>query len=128
MKLKPEYIRQIMLVLEEKLTINSDLYSEEINVSQLSELLPKIPREEIFYTLCKLDEAGLIAFSVQYSSNLPVYNYVSSITYNGHVFLDTIRDNSIWSKTLKALASIGATAPALIKDIATMYLSSRLGL
>lgn len=53
---------------------------------------------------------------------------VSFITYDGHVFLDTIRDNNIWNKTLKILSSIGATAPELIKDIATKFLTMQLGL
>lgn len=128
MKLKPEYIRTIMLTLEKELTVNSDLSFKDLCVSDISKFLPKIPREDVFYTLCKLEEAGYICFSVEYSGGRPINDFVSFITYDGHVFLDTIRNDNVWSKTLKALSSIGATAPALIKDIAAKYLMIQLGL
>lgn len=128
MKLKPEHIRKIMLTLERQITVNSDLSMQGVNSVELSTLLPKIPREEIFYTLCRLDEAGFISFNVQYSGDVPAYDCVDFITYDGHVFLDTIRDAVVWRETKKTISKVGATAPELIANVASAFLLAKLGL
>ncbi|WP_423738704.1 DUF2513 domain-containing protein [Clostridium niameyense] len=50
------------------------------------------------------------------------------ITWDGHEFLDNIRDNDIWNKTKNTISKINGVSIPIISDIAKSILLKKLGL
>lgn len=97
MKLNHECIRDLLLYIEENLSYNDELEINKISLNNYS-------LEELLYTTEKLVEADyLICFTIEIDDEYSIL-LVQSITYKGHHFLDTIRDNKIWSKTKNVLS------------------------
>ena len=66
---------------------------------------------------------------VEFTMGNPPGTLVTGLTWEGHDFLDSIRDDSTWAAVKKQLAKVGGSAPLdLIKPLATQYLRSKLGL
>ena len=79
--------------------------------------------EEVAYHVTMLVEDGFVKGNV--AGEMPV---ISKLTWQGHEFLDDIRDQDIWDKTkerAKGLASVGLT---LIWEIAKAEIKMKLGL
>lgn len=100
MKLNYECIRDILLALEEHISINDDLSINPISSKDLynsNENLSKYKFSEFVYCATKMDEAELI--------NTVVYEYDDaigeimfySISFVGHQYLDSIRSPKIWN-------------------------------
>lgn len=54
---------------------------------------------------------------------------IDRLTMEGHSYLDAIRNDAVWNKTLIKLSSIGTSASfEIVKTIATGYLKSMLGI
>ena len=49
----------------------------------------------------------------------------SSLTWEGHEFLETVRDEEIWKKSKIGAKKIGSLSVDIIKDIAAGYLKKR---
>ena len=43
---------------------------------------------------------------------------VSRLTYEGHEFLETIRPQSVWTKTVAVLKGVGSFGLEIMKDVA----------
>ena len=82
----------------------------------------------VYYHIHLLYEVGFIE-ALPYSSNacpIPMYK-ILWITNAGHDYLDSIRNNSVWSKTKSLLSSSGTNlALHVVQDIATKVLLSSL--
>ena len=53
--------------------------------------------------------------------------HIQGMTFKGHDYLDTIRDNTVWTQTKERLAQVGNTASlALVKATATEILKALL--
>lgn len=116
MKLNHECVRDLLLYIEENLS-----FGEELQVNCLK--LKNYSIEELLYTSQKLEEAEYIKCSNSFyaDDDYPVI-LVTSISYKGHQFLDTVRDNQVWSKTKGILgflksASIEITSETAAKVI-----------
>ena len=46
---------------------------------------------------------------------------IMRLTWEGHEFLDTVRDPEIWRKTKSGAATAGGYAFGFMKDLATAY-------
>ena len=82
----------------------------------------------VLYQIKLLYEAGLIDAIDASSKSGPGY-FVDCLTWQGHEFLDAIRDETIWSKVKGKLSSFGGTLPfdiilQLATDAAKQLLSS----
>ena len=64
---------------------------------------------EVIYSVEKLLEIKYIIPEKQLKAedNAIFYCYISDISYDGHLFLDTIRPKSIWDATKKKATQIG---------------------
>jgi hypothetical protein len=76
------------------------------------------------YHAMLLHQAGFI-HAVDYSGGetldwRPVY-----LTWDGHEFLDTIRDKAIWEKTKQGAAAAGGFSVDLLKDLARGFLKKQ---
>lgn len=103
---------------------------EDTNRSEL-----KIPkewdREVVAYHLKLLDQAGYVKNNTKWADNKPMW-LLASLTWDGHEFLDSIKDDSIWNKTKEGIKNKGfelGTVPFdVLKDYAKLQIKSLFGL
>ena len=107
MKLNQDCVRDLLLYLEENLILNDFLSIENISLKDYS-------TEELLYTADKLYEAGYINCSKKIYDNVDSVIFVSSITYNGHQFLDNIRDEKVFAKTKSILSTFKSVSIEII--------------
>lgn len=111
MKLNLNCVRDSLLCLEEHLGVENDgcdLRFTTLDAYELHGFLKdSYSLEDISYTLLKLDEAGLITASFHYSGDCLEASDVTSITYDGHQFLEAVRPKTVWEKICSAISKIG---------------------
>lgn len=75
-----------------------------------------------------LKEAGYINADIHlYPNGQYDYYGVFDITFPGHQFLETIRENRVWNKTKGILGKVGSSSFSLISQIATSLLTDIAG-
>lgn len=117
MKLNHDCVRSLLLFIEEKAEINGEI---ELTTTQIE----NFTINEILYTAKKLKEAGYINATVTNDllGNLDIIIY--DITWEGHKFLDTIRDNQVWTKTKSILSKVSSSSISFVSTVASQVLSS----
>lgn len=116
MKLDFDTVRTVLLEIEEKTDLDNSLIYEK------SETEP-----EIFYTLLKLNEAELIN-SVEVNTWIGVVQIdVKSLTYEGHKFLDTIRDPKVIRQTKEKLKTFSSVSFEIFSKVASQIMLNQLG-
>ena len=76
--------------------------------------------EQIAYHLMLLNEAGLIDSGGVRSGRFASGEFsFRRLTWNGHEFLDSVRDPEVWRMTKAGAAKVGGWTFGLIKDLAT---------
>ncbi len=122
MKLNKDCIRDTLLFLEDKIGLRNVIYPW-----QIQEELNQYTLEEVKYTLKKLSEANIITserISDHFGYNCMVYD----ITYNGHEFLETIRDNAIWEQAKLEASAFTSISIGILINLASGILSNKLGI
>ena len=126
MKLNQDCVRDLLLFLEENLGLGSF-----INISSdfHEDALSNYSANDLIYTAQKLLEADYIDAKIMHfmGTNIPSVR-ISSITYQGHQFLDNIRDNSIWKSTKDKASKVASVSLPIIQQIASSLVKSALGL
>jgi hypothetical protein len=75
------------------------------------------------YQIVLLEQAGLLECSdISMASVVPDR---MRITFAGHDYLDSVRDDAVWRKAKEGAAAVGNVTLALMKDIAAAYLRQR---
>ncbi|MCY7439412.1 DUF2513 domain-containing protein [Bacillus altitudinis] len=121
MRLKQECIRDVLLGLEEELDYRQSMDREELlSLDRLS----SHSAEDSLYTVSKLREAGFLNVNYYLGGNFRIFG----ITYEGHQFLENIRDPEIWAKTKSAAGKVGGASIHVIGEIALSYVRQTLGL
>lgn len=118
MKRDMELCRKILFAIEEQY-VDTALHNLKI---------PEYTMEQVAYHCKILKEAGLITnYKALFASNHIVGFGVGSLTWEGHDFLDRIREDTIWNKT-KGLIKNKALPMTLdvVKEIATAVISETL--
>lgn len=122
MKLDAECIRDILLFLESKdtfiLDIDGCVEAEPCWYGTICDALPAYKKTDIVYTLKRLDEGGFIDITDAWASNVLQALYVNYITFDGHQFLDSIRDDDRWEKVRSGLSVVRDYSLAAISAIA----------
>ncbi len=121
MKLNKDCIRDLLIYLEDNLS-----YTHRISTGSLS--LKDYTRDELVYTVERLSEAGFINVSKICDEPCTPTYFIFSLTYNGHQFLDTIRDNSIWKNTKTVASQLASVSLPIIQEIAISFIKTKLGL
>jgi hypothetical protein len=80
--------------------------------------------DEVGYHLTMLIEAGFI----KGKSGMEAMPVICKLTWQGHEFLDDIRDPGIWDKTKERAKGLTSVGVALIWEIAKAELKQKLGL
>ncbi|WP_156289868.1 DUF2513 domain-containing protein [Oceanobacillus salinisoli] len=125
MELNHDCVRDLLLAVEKHTNLNEHLDHDKILV------LPELKEydgDTVIYTAQKLNEAGFINgnFDFYYDGNAHIA--ISSLTYDGHTFLDTVRDDIVWRETKKAASKFSSVSLSTLLDIGASYLKNKLGL
>lgn len=116
LKLNHECIRDLLLYIEENLTYNDELEINKISLNNYS-------LEELLYTTEKLVEADyLTCYTIEIDDEYSIL-LVQSITYKGHHFLDTVRDNKVWSKTKNILSFLKSVSIEITSETASKVIN-----
>ena len=124
MKLEKELVRDLLLYFEATLT-----FDHHIDISLLTKEQLPYDQDDLIYTTQKLIEANFInATTAKCISNKPSI-HVTSLTYNGHEFLDQIRDDCVWKKVKKVTSSaFTSVSLSVINCVATAIIKSQLNI
>jgi len=110
MELKADCIRDVLLYLEENLTLNiSKGKFSIIDLEQLySGVSEKYSKEDIWYSVYNLHQIRFIEGRINDAAGQKMfYCEIQNITWNGHQFLNNIRPLSIWEATKIKAKQIG---------------------
>ncbi|MBQ9097097.1 MAG: DUF2513 domain-containing protein [Clostridia bacterium] len=117
MKLNHDCIRKTLLYLEETLDCYNSLDLSDFATNGFS-------KEDTLYSISKLKEAGFISASIGEDIIDGISITVHEITWEGHKFLDTIRDNRVWSETKNILSKVSSCSISFISTIASQVLTN----
>lgn len=122
MKLDTNCVRDVLLAIEELQRVfvndNGDVEKEALWINDLYAALPGYGREVVFYTLYNLEQAGYIDLTVQWISGCVNMCAINHMTYEGHEFLESIRDSRQWTSVKKGLAAVRNYSLSAISSVA----------
>lgn len=125
MKLNHECVRDLLLSIE-SLPKGTVWHTIPHLIEHTSLSSEKYSLEEIAYTATCLLEAGFIIAKPNYRE--PEYYEVQRLTWNGHQFLDNIRDPEIWKQTKSAVSKVAGLSLSVFADVSKSILYKVLGL
>jgi Hypothetical protein (DUF2513). len=122
MKLNHDCIRSVLLYLESESKVevgdNGRIRWSEVPIQEFYKALPEYSKEDIYYSLFNIDEAGYINSSCNHAGGSVTMYCVNRITFQGHEFLETIRDDKRWNKVKSILSSVKDYSLSAISAIA----------
>lgn len=122
MKFDTECMRDVLLFLESEKSIITNEYGQikavGTSLRTISENLPQHPKEVIYYTLSRLQEAGFLNMTTRFGNNTLLACHVNYITYSGHQFIESIRDNNRWEKINGVLSAVRDYSLSAISAVA----------
>lgn len=118
MKLDYDCLRSLLLKLEASENLDDDLHYQYMTLDDMAEALPKFTKSMIAYTTLKAKEGDLINASIMNADGCIYACTYSSLTYDGHQFLENIRNDSIWDKTKSIAKEIGCSSLRSLASIA----------
>lgn len=129
MELNHDLVRYVLLSIESSKQVTGPSEDELIGAVQK---YGSYSKNDIIYTISKLEEAGFITGSVGYANYKnkpkPMWMTPGNLTYEGHKFLDNVRDDGVWKDTKAAVAKIGNASLSIMSTVAANYISNKLGL
>ncbi|TYS25167.1 DUF2513 domain-containing protein [Bacillus subtilis] len=119
MKLNRDCLRDVLLTIEEEVGF---LENSSIRLLARYPRLMEYELSDVFYCVRKLMEAGYVK-GFEYKGGADV----SELTFKGHEFLDSIRDDEVWDKTKSVAAKVGGASLTIMTEIATSFIKTKLG-
>lgn len=104
MVLSLDCIRDVLL------TVESLDFGQCLTLDQLNEKLPMYKEEQLHYTCLKLYDGGflqLMTIPIQ-CSVMPGIKQITDLTFAGHEFLNSIREDKNWDKIKSIAKAAGA--------------------
>ncbi|MBR3746996.1 MAG: DUF2513 domain-containing protein [Selenomonadaceae bacterium] len=124
MKLDYECVRNILLTvesLESGQVLRFDTYKS-------FPLLSDYSAEQINYTVWRLHEAGFIPHNSLVPLIKGMMYSVNALTWDGHQYLDCIRDEKVWEQARKKTSVFDGAPLKVIADIGLAIIRSGVGL
>ena len=110
MKLNTDLFRNVLLFLEAQSyyvsNCDGEIESMPVWFGKISEHFPNNDQAEVFYALKNLEQAGYINLTSCAADNADSRCYVNCITFRGHEFIASVRNDDRWSGIKKALPAI----------------------
>jgi hypothetical protein len=125
MKRDIDLIRKIILTLEENMEYGKNLKSEKLFESMEDESLSI---EKLSYHIELLVEGGLIKANGLRTFSDGTSYIITTITSQGHDFIDTIRQDTIWNKIKEKVHDIGGFSLSILVDIGKEHLKKQIGI
>lgn len=118
MRLNIDCVRDVLL------TVELSGFNETLTMPELVQKLPKYSRDEIHYTCVKLCEGKFIDAELKTfpGKAIPSVVEIKSLTYEGHKFIDTVRDNAIWKKTKNTISEIASVSFSILQSVASQLI------
>lgn len=117
MKLDKDCIRGILLALEENPSIHAKWTEEDFSKSFF---LKDFSQSEIRYCIERLTEGEYLNVKIPNEQLKRVgvnFIVVDSLSWKGHEFLDTIRNDKIWDETKQIAAQVGNSSIPVLLEI-----------
>lgn len=91
--------------------------------------IPGYTKEQINYHACLLEEAGLAkAIDVTTAGSKSPEAMVTRLTWTGHEFLDSARENQIWNQAKDIISKIGGASIQIWVALLTDLIKKSIGL
>lgn len=121
MRLDNDLIRDLMIFSENSL----NAVTEYIRYPEIESFAENKNRsiDEINYHLWELNNAGLLEVRFDYGSDTIIYVVINNMTWEGHQFLDKIRDPRIWKDTKKVASKLESISVTMLSEIGTNVLN-----
>lgn len=128
MKLNIDCVRDVLLCLEDLLKFGENLACPSLKYEKILnyKTCEKYSKEEIIYTLQKLEEANYIEAIFAGSDMQILKVVVNSITFWGHDFLENIRNDCVYEEVKSKATKVGSFALDIIKQISVAVITSRI--
>lgn len=125
MKIDPDCVRDLMMLLEEKTgMIPDEPYSfygiNAYSIMQVQKIQEKYQYGEVVYTLIQLAESGYISMTISCDNELRTARLgnILYVTPKGHEFVASIADASSWkNKILPVLKGVGSISLTVIETV-----------
>lgn len=130
MELKVKDVRTVMLAVEKLSTVDRCGVPKRISMDNLLAMpeLNHLDKDNLIYILRKLKEANYVIGEFKYSGGGLYLATVTELTFSGHQFLDTIRNNQIFDEVIEKIDEFGSSVTLeVIKLLATKLLKEKLG-
>ena len=115
MKLDMDLVRELLLKIEELKPYRENLTIDTDNLIEAEHL-------EL------LVESGLCKGNIKHFTNGFPSGYINRLTWEGHQFLETIRDDETWKNTKTTLSKVGSFTLELIQKVAIDYITKQIGM
>ncbi|MCL0330663.1 YjcQ family protein [Apilactobacillus xinyiensis] len=127
MKLNYDCVRDTLICIETNLKVGKGLLPNELIKKIQSKY--DYSEDDIVYTLSKLREGNYIIGGIKfkfnaYGNSIKIISAVSDITFKGHEYLNTIRDNKVWKKTKSVAKSFKGVPLSVMGSLAEKVLTS----
>ncbi|QHM55684.1 DUF2513 domain-containing protein [Leuconostoc mesenteroides] len=116
MRLNQDAVRDILLFVESNLEFNKFFNLKDFYEA---ETLKKYDNDTIKYTLLKLSETDYLHSNPLISNNDLRDFSTGMLTWEGHEFLDTVRDKEVWSKTKAVSSKLESVSIGMLSRIGT---------
>ena len=132
MHLNYDCLRDVLLSLERNLSFVQDDYGLSFPEYSLQDLMsdPDVGcylLDDVFYAVHNLAQAGYINASIGYDIGMTEYCSISDITYEGHMFLRSIADETIWTEIKKRFGPVIRASLPIVQQVASKCVLSHLG-
>lgn len=118
MKLNPDCIRDILLLVEQETSLSNFL---DIEPHKLPEFLSDYQPDEVMYHIKQCELSDLLFVNSWYLDGSCLIKY---LTPNGHKFLSDVRDDSNWRRTKECAKKVGSNSLDALKQIASALITS----
>jgi hypothetical protein len=119
MKRDNDLIRELLLRIEDDPQFDGTREWMQYEASDLG--ITDHSNEEVAYHLNLLVEEGFVTGRT--TTDMPI---ISKLTWQGHEFLDTVRDGEIWKLTKESAKKAGATSVQVLFEIGKSYARQKL--
>ncbi|MDN5013257.1 DUF2513 domain-containing protein [Streptococcus sp. SN3] len=116
MKLKPDCIRDILLIVEKHATYSNDVEQEIV----FQELENKYNHEEILYHVRQCEASGLFLQVQHFFGGFSIID----LSPAGHQFINDIRQDTNWNKIKEIAKNVGSTSLDVLKEISVQVISN----
>ena len=122
MRLNYDCIRDILLYIEKHTTYKCSTVDTN---SLIKHFKNKYDTDTIYYHIRMISQADLVD-DVEWADDAPIF--VSGLSWNGHQYIDSIRDDGIWKSVKEDIKPLKSVPLNIIIQIGTLLIKRKLGI